>query len=767
MKNGGTSMAGMSDLSLNRGSVRSTVKALALTAIFVLGAWNAHAADPVVKISTRPLTPGEIKTYALTNTTQLAGGGANVGIGQPAYLEALVTKGTVVTQVTWTLATRPTGSTAALQASPLTNVPTYDRGDQNSFDVAGRAKLVPDVIGSTLKGDYTVVASIMLTNKTITVTNKIYGSKYVGMYGEDGFGCELCHSDKIPGFTTTAHSDAFKRKITGSDGSAFKSSCVSCHSVGYDTTAAATNGGFDDVALQVGWTFPTNMALPSVTNNWDAMPPALQAKANIQCENCHGPGYRHMLGGASTNMAGRGITISLSAGNCGQCHDKPTGHIKNYEWGQTLHATGYVFRSTGSCAPCHSTMGFIDAKDPGVDFDGSNVVTRGTGNEGITCVTCHDPHTKGMGDYQLRNLTSVTFSNGVVTTEGGDGRLCMNCHHDRYDANVRVLTTSGPHHGTQGDMLFGMNAIQYGMSMPSSRHWDVVENTCVTCHMQETPTNGPAKNLVGGHTFMIGWSGPTSTVHLTEACVGCHGEIESFNFGGEDYDQDGVVEGVQQEISDMMFDLAKQLPPYTGTNIVTTSFTTNAADYSKRAAAYNWNFVNEDGSHGVHNPKYTAAILRASIDDLRGGIDVDHDGLRDSWETANFGNLTTANGTSDYDHDGLADVQEQAAGTDPKNTDTDHDGISDYIELQGGADPLSAASTPATNAVSILPAVELGYLPGVGTAGMTMQFQAVDALGVGGWTNVGPAFVSSNCWFYYLMSPREADCKFFRVISTP
>ena len=287
-------MVGMSNLCVNRRSVQNTVKTLALAAAFVLGAWRAQAADPVVKISFRPLTPGELTVYGLTNTTQLAAGVQDVGIGQPAYLEALVTKGTVVTQVTWTLATRPTGSAAALQSSPLTNLPTYDGGDRLSFDVASRAKLVPDVVGSTSKGDYTVVARIMLTNKTLTVTNMVYGSSYQGMYGEADFGCELCHSDKIPAFTQTAHSDAFKRKITGSYGSAFKASCVSCHVLGYDTTAAATNGGFDDVALQVGWTFPTNMASPSVTNNWDAMPAALQVKANIQCENCHGPGRRHI-----------------------------------------------------------------------------------------------------------------------------------------------------------------------------------------------------------------------------------------------------------------------------------------------------------------------------------------------------------------------------------------------------------------------------------------------------------------------------------------
>ncbi len=756
--------------------------ALALSLFFTLGAWRVQA--QTVKINLRPLTAQEITNNVLPSTTQTSPGTPNVGIGQPAYLELMITKGTVVTQVTWSLPGRPTGSAAVINTnSPLANVPTYDVGDRNAFDVVGRAVLVPDVVGSTLKGDYTVVAKVMLTNKTLTVTNMVYGSKYQGMYSEEGFGCEMCHY-KLPtdnpkmtaveDFALTQHATAFKRKINGEAGAGFKSTCVSCHVLGYDATAGATNGGFDDVALQVAWAFPSNLATPAATNNWDAMPPALQAKGMIQCESCHGPGYRHMTGGGKTAMIG----ISLSAGNCGQCHDKMSHHVKNYEWGQTLHASGYVFRS-GSCAPCHSTKGFVEANDPSIRLtDGvSTNLTRGTYNEGVTCAACHDPHTTGMGESQLREATSVTLENGTVVTRGGAGLLCMKCHHDRNEANNRALGTSGPHHGVQGDLLFGENAIEYGMSMPSSRHWDVVKDTCVTCHMQETPAGmtAEAKNHVGGHTFTIGWANASNTVHLTEACVSCHGEIESFNFGGEDYDQDGSVEGVQKEISDMLDTLSSV---YTNINIFSTNITTStglttsskppistATMASLRQARYNWLLVTEDGSLGVHNPKYIAAILRASIDDLKGGIDVDHDGLPDAWEIAMFGNLTSQSGSSDYDGDGLTNAQEKALGTNPKLKDTDNDGVWDGAELQAGTDPLSAGSRPGTNQVSFLPAFELGYFPG--ELGVTRQFQAIDSLEVpGGWTNIGSSFVTSNAWFYHLISPRDAKRKFFRV-TTP
>ncbi|MBU1737107.1 MAG: hypothetical protein KKG35_03125 [Proteobacteria bacterium] len=48
--------------------------------------------------------------------------------------------------------------------------------------------------------------------------------------------------------------------------------------------------------------------------------------------------------------------------------------------------------------------------------------------------------------------------------------------------------------------------------------------------------------------------------------------------------------------------------------------------------------------------------------------DTDGDGIADEWETANFSNLTTADGVSDTDGDGLTDLQEFQASLDPNVT---------------------------------------------------------------------------------------------------
>lgn len=747
---------------MRRGGAGVAMRALAVT----LGlAWGATPAPgQTARILFRPLTPQEIKTHGMTNITQKSGGGANVGLGQPVYMEALVQTGGVVSSVSWSIIGAPPGSAAALTVGfPSNSVPTYEPGDRRDTFVASRAMLRPDLVcffdfGTTNIVDYKVRTSIVLTNKTLVFTNSAFGSVYLG---QKHYLCVLCHADKQASFDQTDHATAFTRQISGTGSDHFSSNCISCHSLGFDKTAGAANDGFDDVAASLGWTFPATLS----STNWSAMPAALQQKSNVQCENCHGAASTHMVSLGRTNA----IDVSLSAGTCGQCHDSLPHHVKPYEWVQSLHATGYVFRFSGSCLPCHSAKGFIETNDP--YFAASGKVPRSGEQEGISCTACHDPHNVGMGEHQLRLITNATLLSGDVIThaQAGDGVLCMNCHHARENAEPYVLGwTSGrfsPHHGTQGDMVAGKNAIEYGLDMPSSRHMTAVSNSCVGCHMQliATTSYSNQNTRVGGHTFKLtfdnGTSDPSDDVRVTEVCSVCHVEQGTFDFGGEDYDRDGTVEGVQTEIRGLLDQLGNLLPP-AGTNVTAT------ADYSlsQKKAAYNYLFVAEDKSLGVHNPKYAAAILRASIDDLTGGIDVDRDGLLDAWEMANFGNLTSQTGQGDADGDGVSNELEQQLGLNPNSSDSDNDGYSDLAELQGGSNPLDFASTlPPNFILSMLPAIELAYLPG--EMGVTQRFESVDSMGTGGgWAPAGLPFVSSNAFFYQLISLRDATQRYYRVV---
>jgi hypothetical protein len=428
-----------------------------------------------------------------------------------------------------------------------------------------------------------VNATVTTTTGTTKLAQTFFVATYVGIAT-----CSKCHSGGLAqnmaqSWSKTLHATLFKDGVNGVASDHYSSSCIACHTVGYDTTPGAVNGGFKNLA-------------------------------NIQCENCHGPGSLHAATGGSP------MTISkpMGSADCAQCHDAPTHHIKNGEWNNSHHAV--VSRDPSGagregCVGCHTGQGFLDK------LAGKAVPDTTFG--AITCQACHEPHgqTQPSTAAHLVRTENVTFADGTKVTDAGAGMLCMNCHQARVNASVYAATTAGssrfgPHHGPQGDMLEGINGFTYGQMIPSSAHAFVVEDTCVACHMQTVAETAPGFSTVGGHTFKPSVTDAQgNTIELVGACQKCHGpNLTTFNFRLMDYDEDGKIEGVQTEVQHLLDQLALLLPPVgqakTALNIDATW------TRAQLEAAYNWQFVANDGSLGIHNTAYAVGLLKASIDDL-------------------------------------------------------------------------------------------------------------------------------------------------------
>lgn len=563
------------------------------------------------QIALRPLTNGEIASYGLPSTTEASGGLTSVGLGQAAYLEALVAIGvdpTDISGVTWTLTTKPSGSQAAIGASPLTaKVPVYEPSDRLALQVAGRALLRPDVTGV-----YVVSATVTThSGPTATVAMTIIGATYVGITA-----CARCHSGgvaapMVQSWSGTLHAGIFKSELTGAAGdTSYSASCFGCHTVGYDLKSTIPNGGFDKTAAILNWTPPATAA----PGNWDAMPAALQNVANIQCENCHGPGSEHANSGGTPYA----IAVATNTGACSQCHDEPSHHVKTAEWNNSMHAvTTTDPAGNAGCVGCHTGNGFTGRM--------SGATKLNTAYNAIGCQTCHEPHGQtapSTAAHLIRSDAPVKLADGTMISNAGEGALCMNCHQSRQNAQVYAPTTAGsahfgPHEGPQADMLEGANGFTYGQAIPTSAHAFVAQNTCVDCHMQATVSTDPAFLQAGGHTFKVGFTpaGSTKPVQLVAACQGCHGpEITTFDFPLFDYDGDGKIDGVQTEVQHLLDRLSAMLPPVGQPK---TALTIDATwTQPQLEAAYNWQFVNNDGSRGIHNTAYAVGLLKASIDDL-------------------------------------------------------------------------------------------------------------------------------------------------------
>jgi hypothetical protein len=707
----------------------------------IVAATTARAATPTLqgRLILRPLTPADKTLYGLPPTTEVSGGLTTVGVGTPVYLEAEVSSSIPaanIVSVTWVLTNRPVLSSAVLTSSPLgANVPIYDPSDRTRFQVApvnGRMLLRPDAVGQ-----YTVVATIVSSSYgTTNVTQTITAGTYVGLNT-----CSLCHSgsqivtNEVEFWQTTKHSMIFSNGINGYLSSHYNVSCLACHTVGYDTTATATNGGFDDVAKQLNWTFPSVLS----PTNWAALPDALKNLGNIQCENCHGPGSQHAYALGDTNL----ITRTVYSGDCNQCHDSPPNESQGAQWYVSRHAmtTG---PSSVNCLPCHSGDGFIERRSAS-NTNYAVVATSNATFAPISCQACHEPHGDTVptnNPHLIRLMGAVTMPDGTVVTNAGEGAVCLSCHQNRNGSATNQLvnypagkptwfggSSFGAHDNPQGDMIEGINANTYGQAIPSSAHRHAVANLCVGCHMQTVASSDPAFLLAGGHTFNMSYSLVTTngTMLVTnsydkvDVCVQCHGQIASFNIPRGDLNGDGVIEGVQTEVQHMLDTLSTLLPNSSGVvdGLVKTriSVTTNWSQQFLKAA-YNWQFVSNDGSLGVHNAPFAAGILKASIADLTGNATAggslsQADAQFYVWQCQYFGSATNPNAAPNATpaNDGIPNWVKYSLGLNP---------LIPGAQVPGGvvwANGKSLGGSAPTNAVQIYTAAEVTFNTTVHIAG--------------------------------------------------
>jgi hypothetical protein len=364
----------------------------------------------------------------------------------------------------------------------------------------------------------------------------------------------------------------------------------------------------------------------------------------------------------------KGTNVSLDNGMCDQCHDAPYTHPLSRQFYNSPHSlmTANTDAST-SCPKCHAGKGFYEyinarSNNRTADYTGKN-------NNPLTCSICHDPHSV-TNLHQLRTVDADSLANGYKITEGGVGKICMNCHKARSDAQASVVTKYsystrlGPHHGPQGDLFLGRNAIEYNESYKFSitglMSHGGLDGGCTNCHMAATPVyNGPLGyanpgiNQMGGHTFKVrGYKSipdnmqikttDSTLVDNVTACQPCHGNINKFSDikASADYDGDDVLEGVDQEIEGLLAKIETKLMSLGMTKSASTGWITLratnvskadsvlfATNISARKAFYNYTFFKEDRSLGVHNPKYAINVLLRTLSSFAGTGGVSQDDI--------------------------------------------------------------------------------------------------------------------------------------------
>ncbi len=586
------------------------MKKILLTLLILILNSGIIFAAPRAKIISHATNPEMIKQISdLIPDSCVASGLISVGKGTYVYLSVFNFGDTSsITSQTWTFLSKPAGSNAAFgQVASL-----------------GWRKFKADSVGG-----YQVNVSITTSTGTKDTSMTIYASNFVGTGGFAGVpaaypNCMTCHSgmptfaDIFNRWKTSGHANIFRYEID-SGAAYYNTSCIKCHTTGYDHNLVSNNNGFDDVARNLGWTY-TPPPAPGKWNNLVTNYPGLVAFASIGCESCHGAGSSHVSAGGDTSR----ISISFDAGMCGNCHGEPWRHSKFQQWEHSKHADAVfegrvvadsVRNTLNDCNRCHDGQSYSDYTK---SRKGKLNLTKAD-QKMIVCQSCHDPH-GNSNEYALRNAPAgqEVLANGVSYSFAGTGKTCMNCHKSRNNNNTYVVARGsfsaywGPHENPQSDILLGSNVATFGFPYITGSHKNI-ENSCATCHMAATTDTGTVtRDKVGGHSMNLHYE-PTGYDH-TAGCQSCHPGVTSFDefMAPSDFDGDGTAENWENEVEGCLTNLRIALPPAGVDSVAWQLIARDSNNVNLRKAYWNYLMITNDGSKGMHNPFFIVQVLMTS-----------------------------------------------------------------------------------------------------------------------------------------------------------
>lgn len=346
------------------------------------------------------------------------------------------------------------------------------------------------------------------------------------------------------------------------------------------------------------------------------------------CEGPQGPAGPAGPAGPQGDTGAKGDDgtpgVAGTAG-CLECHSLDAKYTVTQQYEGSVHGTSevmytgeYRFQYAGKrsgCAMCHSKEGFQETQWSGLDETANDFPFPSR----IGCTTCHGWHNETLdpaegpddalrtnGPVDLLMYRALDPEAAPVTVDLGDNsNLCANCHQPRrtwesYKANAgtevdTLQQTSahfGPHHGPQTTTLIGMGAAVVGSTaLPTSpdKHGELA--SCVVCHMHND-----------NHSFE-----PS-----LDACntAECH---DGSKTSLDDNARQITVRAKITELEDALITAGLLAKDVDG-NI---SEVPGTYPTDQVGALFNYEWIMDDGSSGLHNFKYVEAMLTSSLEAMQ------------------------------------------------------------------------------------------------------------------------------------------------------
>ncbi len=348
--------------------------------------------------------------------------------------------------------------------------------------------------------------------------------------------CIECHEEDHTDWAGTLHATAFDTLVT--DGEENNPLCFPCHAVGYGEPS-----GFVDCE-----------ATPHL--------------ADVQCENCHGPGSNHSIDPDNVR-----IDVSLDSSLCGQCHQSCHGLCGEYyhphyeQWSTSKHSMAlwdikWLPEYEESCLQCHSTDYRLAPED--------NKPAATDVSYCLECAACHRPR----GSSNVSQLRMAPES------------LCAQCH-TMGDASPGAEPDQAQFEFMYGVGGFALDGTPLDGLYPSV--FTILSGQCAFCHVYSQAYGGPDQPSDSGHDFECD----------TRACFLCHTEEEAA----------ANIAVVYEEIEARLAIIAPYFDPQHASYVDPATLSPEEL-VQYNIAKFNYDFVKADRSYGAHNAGFARRLMQ-------------------------------------------------------------------------------------------------------------------------------------------------------------
>ena len=288
--------------------------------------------------------------------------------------------------------------------------------------------------------------------------------------------------------------------------------------------------------------------------------------------------------------------------SCIACHSLSNKETVQTTYAKSGHGAGVNVAYAGgrdSCSRCHSNEGYINY------ITGIPAVAIASPTA-VGCTTCHSKHStfdfvNDGNDFALRSMapTALDLTDpSYIIDYGNSSNNCISCHQPRSKAPVddgtgMYLQTNSrfyPHYSPQATFLEG---IQGALIDGGTTAYPAVKShphrtgaSCISCHMGAKSDD----NSKGLHSF---------NVNMANCNIKCH------------------KSGVPTEVTGLAANMASLKARLIELGLIkedgSTIVQTTKIPFKTAQALWNYKTVEEDHSHGIHNPTYANALIKNAL----------------------------------------------------------------------------------------------------------------------------------------------------------